>query len=301
MIPPHHIEELSKIPGVTMKSGVEGRRLTTYFIGGPVTLLEVEDKSALLSLSRLLSNGEVPWRALGAGSNVLISDKGLSGVTIRLGRGFREVGSLGGGRFQVGGAASLMTLCRDLSEGGFAGLEFAGGIPATFGGAVRMNAGAHGGEIWGVLEEVSVALKGEEVKFKQDEVSFSYRRSGLPADCIILGGVLRLKESSREVTSNRRAEYLAERKRRQPLTAPSAGSVFKNPEPDRTAGMLIEQSGLKGFKIGGAVVSELHANWIINPEKNATASDVQRVIGECQERVREKFGVHLEQEVISWE
>lgn len=286
----------------TFRENISGKKLTTFAIGGPIRLLaepdSAEQAAAILYAADQIGN---PVHFLGAGSNVLLPDVGVADLTIKAGRGLRYVLDAGAGNFEVGAAMSLMTLSRSLSQQGFAGLEFAGGIPASIGGAVRMNAGAHGGEMADILQEVQLALPGGTVCWLPAvEFCFSYRHSVVPDGAMITAARIRLRPETIETTAARRAEYLAERKKRQPLTQPSAGSVFKNPVAGGSAGYLIEQAGLRGHSIGGASVSEMHGNWIVNIGRRATAADVLGLISLCQHAVERDTGIQLEPEIVRW-
>jgi UDP-N-acetylmuramate dehydrogenase len=296
------LREIEKIPELFVRRNFAGAACTTFAIGGPLEIfLEPSSLSALTGVIQLLHREGLPSRVLGAGSNVLIDDEGIPGFTIRLGKGFRSWQELGSGRFLVGAGMSLMSLSRDTADAGFSGLEFAGGIPASIGGAVRMNAGAHGGEMSSVIQSIEVVTPtGELQQAGVSELGFSYRHSELPPGCCIVGATLQLIPSTREKTSALRAEHLAERKKRQPLSSPSAGSVFKNPSPTRSAGAVLDEAGLKGVELGGAQVSRMHANWIINPKRTATAFDVRSLIKHCQSEAQRKVGVALQPEVILW-
>lgn len=284
------------------KQGVLGRDLSTFCIGGPVDcLFEPNSEQELLALLRAARSAGQAVKILGAGSNLLISDQGVQDCVLRLGRGFRYCKALGDDRFEVGASSALMSLSRDLSEQGYSGLEFAGGIPASFGGALRMNAGAHGGQIWERLERVRFVSPEEEIQdLPVSELSYAYRHCSLPAEAVILGGVLKLKAGLVDECSAQRARFLTERKERQPLTVPCAGSVFKNPKPDLSAGMLIERAGLKGRTHGGAEISSKHANWIVNPKREAKAADVRALVDLCVSTVEKEQGISLEREIIYW-
>ena len=290
-----------KTADISIKQGVPGAQLTTYAIGGPLTLIEPDSEVAVAKVLGFLTYNGLRYRILGAGSNLLINSSGIADPVIRLGRALRSVKPLGEGRYEIGGATALMALSRELSEAGMSGLEFAGGIPATVGGAVRMNAGAHGGEIVNCLESFTIASgQGELARVAPKDFSFAYRRSGIPADAIVVSAVLRLVGSTAEVVREQRAKFLADRKAHQPLTLPSAGSVFKNPNAEQTAGKLVEACGLKGLRRGGAQISEMHGNWIVNPERKASAEDVVFLMQECEKAVKEQFGVDLKREQIEW-
>lgn len=295
-------EELARIPDLMLKSNVPACGCTTFAIGGPLQyLVEPNSEAALCSAVKALNRHAEKFRILGAGSNVLVDDLGLSGFTLRLGRAFRFTVAKQDTRFDVGGGMSLMSLSRELSEAGFAGLEFAGGIPASFGGAIRMNAGAHGGEMCSVLSAVRIVTPiGEVEHVPMRQLEFSYRHCSLPEDALIIGAEIKLAAGDRSEIVKRRQENLAERKRRQPLSSPSAGSVFRNPSVARSAGAVLEEAGMKGVAIGGARVSLLHANWIINDKRQARAADVRALIAECQSKAKEKFDIHLRPEVVVW-
>lgn len=301
-LPRELLEDFERATGSIVRSGVPGARCCTLSIGGRLAAL-VEPRS-LEELSRFVaffSQYKQEYRVLGAGSNLLIPDGGVACWVLRLGREFRSMKALGGGRFDVGGATSLMTVSRELSEAGFSGIEFAGGIPASFGGALRMNSGAHGAEMSDVLSElVCVMNDGTVATFKRSELSCRYRDAGIPAGAVIASGVITLLPSDSDSCRTKRAACLAMRKRTQPLTQPSAGSVFKNLSGGSAAGELLERAGLKGRMAGGAQVSTMHANWIVNPERAAKAQDVRELIGLCQAKVRGEFGIELEPEIVLW-
>jgi UDP-N-acetylmuramate dehydrogenase len=247
---------------------------------------------------------KLPFRVIGGGSNVLISSSGLDEVVVKLGGAFKEVISeerRGAGRMYVGAGASLMRLSREVSQGGLSGLEFAGGIPATVGGAVVMNAGAHGGEMASVLDEIDIlSYDGHETTLPMSAITYEYRRVHLPPHVIVIGAALRLTPSTPAACEDRRRECLEYRKQTQPLSEPSLGSIFRNPFPDRSAGYLLEQSGLKGESCGEAAYSTKHANWIVNPTKRARSEDIIALIERGKHRVRERFDVSLEPEIRIW-
>jgi len=293
---------LPEIPGVQLRANVSGASVTTMAVGGELEIVaEPEDPTALIALLRELRLNQMPWRVLGSGSNLVIADGGVRGCVIRLGRGFRGVVSLTDACFEIGAGASLMSIARDLSQLGFSGLEFAGGIPASIGGAVYMNAGAHGSEMVNVLRSVTILdCEGAQHTLTPSELKFSYRHSGIPDSTIVIGAQIALVSSDASATTQRRAAYLAERKLRQPLSLPSCGSVFRNPSPEVSAGSILEQAKMKGHWHGGAQVSELHANWIVNPKRSATAADVCALVTECQQRALELYGLELMPEVKLW-
>jgi UDP-N-acetylmuramate dehydrogenase len=276
--------------------------LTTICVGGSCEcLIEVLKEIALPKLIRTLAEHSQPFRIIGAGSNVLISDQGLRGFLIKLGGDFKKVNPVGNGLFEIGGAASLMLLSRELSQAGWSGLEFAGGIPASLGGAVFMNAGAHGSEIGPLIQEiVGVDSAGATVQIAGKDLPWRYRQSGLPAGLIIAKVVLELTLGDLTEIKERRERCLAYRKQTQPLSQPSAGSIFKNPSPELAAGALIEQVGLRGAAEGYAEISSKHANWIVNPSKQALSREVIALIERAQREVHLQTGHRLEPELQIW-
>lgn len=289
--------------GLNVRLGVLGKSLTTYNIGGPLQFfVEPDNRDQLQELFKILSSAGAKFRVLGAGSNLLIADKGLSGWVIRLGPGFRYLNSIDAQHFEVGASMSLMSLCRNMSGQGLSGLEFAGGIPASIGGAVRMNAGAHHGEICSVIKDLEVLTpEGEFRNYKGTEIEWSYRHSGLEQGLVVTSVRIALVPGDSEAIKQKMIDCLQERKRRQPLSLPSAGSVFKNPNKEQSAGYLIEQCGLKGRQSGGAQISDMHANWIVNPGRLATAKEVKDLISICQHEVRQRFSIELKPEVVRWD
>lgn len=279
---------------------VAGRDLTTIAIGGPCELFEPEsigDVEALLG--RFRTEGRA-YRVLGAGSNVLIPDEGCSAAIVRLGRFSKSVTWGSEGALMVGAGYSLMRLAREAADRALHGLEFAGGIPATIGGAIAMNAGAHGEEIRNIARELTILSPQEGViNVSAGSRAWSYRRGPLAPGEVLLAVDLQLTSGKGEAIKQCMSERLAYRKATQPLTVPSCGSVFKNPSPELPAGKILEECGVKGLRRGGAQFSELHANWIVNPERRASAADVLALIEEAQARAARR-GVNLEPELQRW-
>ncbi|MDZ4785426.1 MAG: UDP-N-acetylmuramate dehydrogenase, partial [bacterium] len=225
----------------------------------------------------------------------------VSECVIKLGRGFRFITPQSGSTFLIGCSMPLISLSQELSQAGFSGLEFAGGIPASVGGAVRMNAGAHGGEIGALIKRVWLVNETAEIEeYSAKDLQFSYRHSSIKHGNLIYKIEIELTSGHKDLILGKRAEFLAHRKAAQPITLPSSGSIFRNPSPELSAGVLIERTGLKGFKVGAAKVSEKHGNWIVNEERKATALDVIAVISKCKEEAFAQFQINLQEEIIIW-
>src|ERR671924_912652 len=271
-------------------------RYTTYRLGGParylVTPADPDDVAKALELAQ---DRGLPWLALGLGSNVLVKDTGFPGVVIRIGKGLDRF-EMKGATAIVGAGLATPLLARRTAEAGFAGVERFIGIPGTVGGGVYMNAGAHGAEFAEVLTEATVMdAKGKIKQVPRKQISFKYRSSNLGA-VVVLEAKLALIEEPPAKLKEMQARLFRWRKAGTPFDQPCCGSVFKNPGGARTAGMLIDECGLKGFTVGGAQVSPLHANYIVNTG-NATASDVLKVIEHVRKTVAKKTSVELELEV----
>jgi UDP-N-acetylmuramate dehydrogenase len=278
-------------------------RYSTYRIGGPATVLlpsTSEDVGAALTLA---AEAGVPWFAIGLGSNLLLPDEGLDALVIRLGRGLDRL-ERNGDDWTVGAGLPAPIAARRTAEAGFAGLHIFVGVPGTVGGGVYMNAGCHGGDWSEIVERVTVVdPAGTDAVLARADIPFTYRRSGLDGR-IVLEVTVRLRQQDQAQLDEAIAEMFEWRQQGTPFNQPCCGSVFKNPAGpswkqaggERTAGQLIEAAGLKGFSIGGAQVSPMHANYIVNTG-NATASDVKKLIDHAQRTVQDRFGVHLEPEV----
>lgn len=274
---------------------------TTFAVGGPAELLlSPASESEACALLDLLAGEGIPWRVLGGGSNLLVADRGVRGAVLRM------VDRLGAFRFEgrtlvASAGAKLPVLARAAAERGLSGLEFAAFIPGTAGGAAATNAGSAGREMALVVKKVRSYRPGAGFReYAGDECGFVYRGSRfLPGGEALLEIVCELAPAFPAAVQERMREIGEERKRKFPLEWPSAGSVFKNP-PGGSAGRLIEAAGLKGETIGLARISEKHANWIVNLG-GARSEDVKNIIRLARDRVREKFGVDLELEIIVWE
>jgi len=270
-------------------------RYNTWRIGGPARYLAMPaDSEDVVRALELAQDRGLPWVVLGLGSNVLIKDGGFPGVVIRLGKGLDRF-EMKGATAIVGGGMPTPILARRTAEAGFAGVERFIGVPGTVGGGIFMNAGCHGAEFSEVVTEVTVMdPRGKVKQLSRKQISFKYRSSNLEG--IVLEAKLVLGEESPAKLKELQGKLLRWRKAGTPFDQPCCGSTFTNPPGGtKTAGMLIDECGLKGFTIGGAQVSTLHANYIIN-KGTATASDVLKVIEHVRKTVAKKTGVTLELE-----
>ncbi|MGH2641033.1 MAG: UDP-N-acetylmuramate dehydrogenase [Actinomycetota bacterium] len=272
--------------------------LTTFRIGGPAALyVEAESDEALAAVREAVDAADVPVAVIGKGSNMLVSDEGFPGIVVRLGRAFRWAGR-DGDRLSAGGAMPLPALAGVAMRHRLSGLEFGVAIPASVGGAVKMNAGAHGRSMSDVVDRVEVfplTGSGDRRSLGPAEAGFAYRRSRLPDASIVVGATVLLEPAGDEEIRAHMEEAREWRRRTQPLAEPNCGSVFKNPDGDHAA-RLIESAGAKGLRVGGARVSEKHANFIV-ADPGATASDVWALIQQVRSQVEHHAGVRLETEV----
>src|SRR6266511_4909415 len=266
-------------------------RYNTWRIGGPARYLampaDTEDVARALELAH---DRGLPWLVLGLGSNVLVKDGGFPGVVIRMGKGLDRF-EMKGATAIVGGGMPTPILARRTAEAGFVGVERFIGIPGTVGGGIYMNAGCHGAEFAEVVTEVSVMdARGKVKPLLRKQISYRYRGSNL--ENMVLEAKLVLGEESPAKLKELQGKLLRWRKAGTPFDLPCCGSTFTNPGGPKTAGMLIDECGLKGFTIGGAQVSTLHANYFVN-KGNATASDMLKLIEHVRKTVAKKTGVEL--------
>lgn len=272
--------------------------LTSFRIGGPAALyLEPESDDDLAAASRALRETGLPYVVLGKGSNVLVHDAGFPGLVLRLGRTFRWA-ARAGTALRAGGAMPLPALAGVALRHALDGLAFGVAIPATLGGAIRMNAGAHGREIANVIEEVDVfrLLTGERTTVPAVEAGFSYRRSGLASDAVVTAGRVGLAAGEPAEIRAAMDEARDWRRRTQPIAEPNCGSVFRNPETGPAAARLVEDAGAKGLRVGGATVSSKHANFIV-AGPGTRAADVIALIDRVRALVERDTGIVLETEV----
>jgi UDP-N-acetylmuramate dehydrogenase len=269
---------------------------TTYRIGGPAAMFCVlETLHDLMTAMPILAEEEVPWTVVGKGSDFLVADSGYDGAVLVLGREFKRH-TVEDGLLRAGAASVLAHLVQDAFSGGLAGLEWAVGIPGTLGGALAMNAGTRDGWIGQVVDTVTLFVPGEGMTLVHGrDVVWDYRRSGLAGKGIILEASLKVVQGEPIRIRAQMERSLKDRKTTQPMGQPSAGSVFVNP-PGDSAGRLIEAAGLKGLRHGGARISPVHANFIVN-EGGATARDVIALVSTVKDAVKAKYGVELHPEI----
>jgi UDP-N-acetylmuramate dehydrogenase len=272
------------------------RQFTSIKVGGPADcLLFPRDVVELRKVVRYVRRKKIPFSILGKGTNLVVRDKGVRGWIISLTQGMKKI-HMDGEVVEAEAGLPLQRLVQYSIRKGLTGLEPFIGIPGTVGGGLAMNAGAWGVELKDVLLSMTLMSEdGEIVERPRSRLRFSYRRLILPPSWIILKGRFRLKKEDKEESIQRVKSYSEMRKKRQPLDYPSAGSIFKNPK-EGPAGKWIEEAGLKGFRIGQAMVSERHANFIINLGK-AKAEEVIRLMEFVEKRVYEEKGISLEREV----
>ncbi len=275
-------------------------RHTSFSIGGPADCFvipqDIEDLREILLFAR---ERGVPLKVMGRGTNLLVRDKGIRGIVVRLGRGFEGV-KFSKGFLLAGAALRLSTLIKLAASRGLGGLEFAVGIPGSLGGAIATNAGAEALSISQRLESIRMISRGGKIKdLEARDLNFGYRQCLLKGNGIILDAGLRLEHMEEEEILRRMNAFLEKREKTQPLGTANAGCIFKNPDPETPAGLLIEKMGLKGKRIGGALVSRIHANFILNLGR-AKAEDVLTLMGVIKEEVKRKTGMDLEPEIEIW-
>ncbi|MGI8384553.1 MULTISPECIES: UDP-N-acetylmuramate dehydrogenase [unclassified Robertmurraya] len=291
-------EELKQSKIGTVKENEPMANHTTIKIGGPAELfVEPSSVENLETTMNLIRKYKVQWIAIGRGSNLLVSDRGISGVVIKLGSGLDKV-EINGTTLTVGGGHSLVSLATSISRKGLSGLEFASGIPGSVGGAVFMNAGAHGSDISKILDKALVLFEDGTLEWvSNEEMEFSYRTSVLQKKRpgVVVEAVFSLKEGNKDSIFSEMQKNKDYRKETQPWNFPCAGSIFRNPLPNY-AGKLIEVAGLKGYQIGGAKISEMHGNFIVNTG-NAKADDVLQLIQHVKDTIYDLYEVKMETEV----
>lgn len=295
------LEEIATRLGVRAERGRRFAELTSLKVGGAIDWVvspTTEEEAA--AIVHALEQADIGWRALGSGSNVLADDGAHHYVVLSLGEMKGEV------RFDkdlvsVSAGYSLPRLCIDVARQGLSGIEGLGGIPGTVGGALWMNAGAYGHEIGTVTKTVRVAREGRVVEIDGDSISWNYRHASFAEGELLLGATLRLTPDDPEKIKARMDDAKSRRLATQPHGARSAGCFFKNPPEGKTGtGKIIDELGLKGTRRGSALVSPIHANFIVTEGENARAEDALALAEEIRERVKREQGIELEYEVELW-
>ncbi len=273
---------------------------TTMKVGGECScLVEPSSIEEINSIVKYAKENNLKYYIIGNGSNLLVKDKGIDGLVIKITNEFADI-EKNGEYIKVYAGYSLPKLAQYAKNNGLAGLEFASGIPGSIGGAIRMNAGAYGSEMVNVVDKVGyLNEKGELIEISCKEAEFSYRHSMFVEhpEYIIVYAIYKLEKGNCEEISSKMEEYMNSRKEKQPLEYPNFGSVFKRPDGGYFVGKLVDDCGLKGYTIGGAQVSTKHSGFIINTG-NATCKDVLELIEYVKNTVKEKFNVLLEEEVV---
>ncbi|PZQ15847.1 MAG: UDP-N-acetylenolpyruvoylglucosamine reductase [Ancylobacter novellus] len=270
--------------------------LAWFRVGGPAEVLfsPADEDDLAYFLARLPA--ETPLYPIGLGSNLLVRDGGMAGVVVRLGKSFAGIERVGENRLLVGAAAADKRVALSAHEAGLGGFAFYHGIPGAIGGALRMNAGAHGTETCErVVEVYGVDRSGAKRTFSNAEMGYSYRHSSAPADVIFTGALMEGIERDKAEIRAEMDAVAEHRETKQPIKSRTGGSTFKNP-PGHSAWKLIDAAGMRGHRIGGAQVSEMHCNFLINVG-GATAADIESLGEEVRRRVRETSGVELEWEI----
>jgi UDP-N-acetylmuramate dehydrogenase len=292
------VKELQELNIGKVKKNESLAQHTTIKIGGPADLLiEPSSVENLNHVMGVIRKHRLKWRAIGRGSNLLVSDKGIEGAVIKLGSGLDHL-EINDTEITVGGGHSLVSLSTLISKKGLTGLEFASGIPGSVGGAVYMNAGAHGSDISKILTRARILFDDGTMEWLSSaEMEFSYRTSVLQKKRpgIVVEAVFQLAQGDRAAIVSQMLKNKDYRKETQPWNFPCAGSIFRNPLPNY-AGKLIEVAGLKGFSIGGAKISEMHGNFIVNAG-NATAGDVLALIEHVKDTIYSLYEIKMETEV----
>lgn len=291
------IEEIKRLNIETIKEDESLSKYTTFKIGGPAcVLIEAKSDEEVLKLVRLFDEMKEDYLIIGNGSNLLITDAGIERPVIVLDKNFSNITMIDEVTLYAEAGASLKSLANKALELGLGGLEAISGIPGTVGGAVYMNAGAYGSEIKDVVNKIRYIKDDSIAEIDASEANFAHRRSIFQEKgYIILGAYFKLEKKDKKDIEEEQRDYTQRRKDKQPLEYPSAGSVFKRPE-GYFASKLIEDAGLKGLYVGGAMVSKKHSGFIINTG-NASFDDVVTLIEKVKAIVQEKFAVSLEEEI----
>ena len=296
---PAWLKELKEqAPGLLIRENVMMKNHTTFRIGGPAEyMIEPVSEQELSLVRQAAAQNGLPFFLMGNGSNLLVLDGGIPGITVRLGKGFSECGLTGPAGLWAQAGALLSETARKAQQEGLRGLAFAAGIPGTVGGGLYMNAGAYGGEMAQVVTGADAVGPSGPVHLNREELRLSYRHSALmeKPELMVTKVYFALQPGDPEEIKRQMEDLQVRRREKQPLTLPSAGSFFKRPQGDYAA-RLIEAAGLKGFRVGDAAVSEKHAGFVVNLGE-ATARQVLELMRRVQERVYQASGILLEPEV----
>lgn len=271
--------------------------ITWFRVGGPAQVLFTPADAADLAYALARLPKDLPVFVIGLGSNLLVRDGGVPGIVIRLGRGFSDIKIEPGHRIRTGTSVPDVKVARAAADAGIAGLAFYRGIPGSIGGALRMNAGAHGSETKDTLVEVTaVDRQGRIHTLSNADMGFTYRHCGVPEDWIFTEAVYQGRPGDPAEILKQMAEVAEYREANQPIKERTGGSTFKNP-PGQSAWKLVDAAGMRGFRVGGAKVSEMHCNFLIN-DQGASGEDVERLGETVRARVKASSGVELEWEII---
>tara|TARA_B110000444_G_scaffold140830_1_gene132130 strand:+ start:2636 stop:3565 length:930 start_codon:yes stop_codon:yes gene_type:complete len=290
-------KEIVDTTNATISMDEPMKKHTTYGIGGPAELFVLpSDKNDLISIVQLSKKYKQAVTIIGSGSNLLISDNGIKGVVISIKHCLRTI-NVDIDKIYVECGTMLGKIVKESMKHDLKGLENLIGVPGTLGGALMMNAGAWGGEISENLESVELLNDKNEIEIlSKSDIDFSYRSSSFGKDIILLSAIFKLKKSDKKIIQDNFDLAKSGRKNTQPLNYRSAGSVFKNPSSKHSAGMLIDQSGLKGFSVGDAKISNKHANFFVNTG-DAKADDMISLIKQAKDAVKDQFNIQLDLEV----
>ena len=274
------------------------KKHSSFGIGGKAKILFLpQKKEDLKFILKYSVKNKIDTFFMGSGSNILMSDKGFDGILISLKRSFKNIVFNDNGEIVAGSGVMLRRMVKEAIDKNLKGLESLAGVPGTLGGALYMNAGAYGAEISNYfLSARIINMNGEEIELTKNDVKFSYRKSTFPKDCILIEARFKFDKGDIEKIKNNKNKFSNSRVENQPLNFRSAGSIFKNPSSSLAAGYLIDQAGLKGCRRGGAMISDKHANFIVNLGK-AESSDVIYLIKKIQDKVFAEFNVNLNLEI----
>lgn len=288
------IQQIKNI-GCNVKPDYSMKKYTWLKVGGQAdVVVEPNNHNEFIGLLNLLSSSNTPWVVLGEGSNTIVYDYGIKGVVIST-KKLKKFEIVEDTKVLSESGVILGTILNRTIKAGLTGFEFAAGIPGTVGGGIFMNAGANNGEIKDVVDTVWIWLNGEEISINRSDINFQYRKSNLPKGSVVTKALFKLEQGDGLQSERNVKEYMAKRNSTQPIKMSNTGSIFKNP-PHIAAGQLIEELGLKGFRIGGAQFSDIHANFIVNTG-DAKASDVLELIEKAKSEALTKRGIKLETEV----